>query len=287
MIFKSLHVSVGKTGCMKASLILISLLLLVGCRQRLANNHHYIEGPPELIIYCENGMVAPVMEITAWFESHYKCIIRIQNGNARDLTGQIIQSGKGDIFIPDSYYGLQQLRMDAGQIILDSIFLGTNSLILIVPPGNPEMVNGSLCALINNNHVVMIANPESSSLGHETRNLLEQDNLYHQVIANVSQLAPDSRRLIRSVNSNEATLAIDWRSSYLTNHHYTLVDTISLHSAYQSPRVYASILKHTENPGLAYSFMAFLSSPQGIELFAKYGITRARNTAINLYQTVQ
>src|SRR5690606_32828569 len=65
---------------------------------------------PELIIYCENGVVAPIYEISQYFEIRYRCKVNIQNGNVRNLTSMISLSNNGDLFIPDTNFGFSLLR---------------------------------------------------------------------------------------------------------------------------------------------------------------------------------
>ncbi len=233
---------------------------------------------PELLIYCENGMVSPILEISNYFETQYKCKIRIHNDCSKNLIGLINYSQQGDLFIPDSYQAIRKLTRANPRIIADSLFLGVNQMIFIVKKGNPEAFDGKLKSLGKREHAVLLANPETSSLGYETKKLLQNNQIYDPIMANVLALSVDSRGIIRSIVNGEASVAVDWLSSYYYNSNREAVDTLTLKTDYEFPRIFASVLASSQNPGLAHSFLATLSSGYGSEVFAKYGIHKRRTT---------
>lgn len=254
------------------------VLFFQNCKQGSVNNQQAAVVIPELLIYCENGMVSPILEISSYFEAQYKCKIRIHNDCSKNLIGLINYSQKGDLFIPDSYQAISKLSKANPQIISDSLYIGINQLVFIVKKGNPEAFDGLLLSLSKRDHAVLLANPETSSLGFETRKLLQDSRIYNPIMSNVMALSVDSRGIIRSVINGEASVAIDWLSSYYYNSNKSSVDTISIKTAYEFPRVFASVLKSTEHPGLAHSFLATLSSGYGVGVFAKHGIHKRRTT---------
>lgn len=235
---------------------------------------------PELIIYCENGVVAPIFEISQYFEARYRCKVTIQNGNVRNITGMIDLANNGDIFIPDTNYGFSLLREKQPGIINDSLYIGTNQLVYIIPKGNPERFDGQMASISHKKYAVIIANPETSSLGFKTKEVLNSKDLYAKVINNIMTLSVDSRGLIRSVNSGEATLAIDWMSSYYYNSNHERVDTMHFAPPIPESDIYAAVLSTSENPGLAQTFLAVLSTPHAVEIFKAHGIEKRRTGLI-------
>ena len=223
-------------------------------------------------------MVIPVLEISTYFETQYKCKVKIQNDCSKNLIGLINYSQKGDLFIPDSYQSLARLSKANPHIITDSLYIGVNQLVFIVKKGNPEGFDGSFLSLNNRNHAVLLANPETSSLGFETKKLLQESNVYAPVMKNALALSVDSRGIIPSVINGKASVAIDWLSSYQNNINNTSIDTIGINVNYEFPKVFASILKSTRNQRLAYSFLATISSGYGSEVFARHGIHKRRTT---------
>ena len=261
--------------------IFILLTLLTAC----VNSNNTTKEPtplyiPELIIYCENGVVAPIYEISQYFETRYRCKVTIQNGNVRNLTSMIGLANNGDLFIPDTNYGFSLLREKHPGIINDSLYIGTNQLVYVTPKSNPERFDGRLESVSQKKYAVIIANPETSSLGHKTKEILKSKDLYAKVIKNIMTLSVDSRGLIRSISSGEATLAIDWVSSYYYNNNRERVDTIHFDPPVPESDIYASVLSNSKNPGLAQTFLAVLSSPQAVDIFKAHGIEKKRTGLI-------
>ena len=250
-----------------------------GCRRSpVKKQPASVASIPELLIYCENGMVSPILEISNYFETQYKCRIRIHNDCSKNLIGLINYSQQGDLFIPDSYQAIQKLSHANPSIIADSLYLGINQMIFIVKKGNPEAFDGQISSLAKREHAVLLANPETSSLGYETKKLLKNNRVYDPIMANVLALSVDSRGIIRSIVNGEASVAVDWLSSYHNTSNRVAVDTLALNTDYEFPRVFASVLTSSQYPGLAHSFLATLSSGYGSEVFAKYGIHKRRTT---------
>jgi len=260
-------------------LILLCFIALTGCynveNKNMSNNKP--SKIPELVIYCENGLVAPIMEISASFEIKYKCKVKIHNDCARNLINVMNYSNDVDLFIPDSYYSMLWLKQIDPSIILDSLYIGDNKLVFIVKKGNPLNFDGSFSSILSENFPVVLSNPETGSLGYETMKLLKDNDLYDELINSVIYLAVDSRGLARSVVNNESEIAIDWLSSYYNNM-ADKIDTINIKVNYKNPQVYAAILKNTKHKGLSYSFLALLSTSESTEIFAKHGIIKSRKT---------
>jgi molybdate transport system substrate-binding protein len=265
----------------QSTIFLTLLTLLAAC----VNSNNAPKDPtplfiPELIIYCENGIVAPIYEISQFFETKYRCKVTIQNGNVRNLTSLISLTNSGDLFIPDTNYGFSLLRENQPDIIDDSLYLGTNQLVYIIPKGNPEKFDGQLESMSQKKYAVIIANPETSSLGNKTKEILKNKDIYARVINNIMTLSVDSRSIIRSINSGEATLAIDWISSYYYNSNRERVDTVHFSPPIPESDIYASVLSTSKNRGLAQTFLAVLSSPHAVAIFKAHGIEKKRSGII-------
>jgi len=258
-------------------LIFIIIMLNIAC----GNNNKTDKNPPqtfipELIIYCENGVVTPIYEISLLFEKKYRCKVTIHNGTVRNLISMIDMSGSADLFIPDFNYGFSLLKQKQPKLINDSLYLGTNKLVFVVPKGNPEGFDGNIESLRQNKYAIIIANPETSLLGYKTKQALEQKNIYTQVVNNITTLSADSRGLIQSISDGNATIGIDWVSSYFYNSNEKKVDTIYFTNQITEADIYASVLSTSKNPGLAQTFLAVLSSPLAVKILKDYGIEKKK-----------
>jgi len=255
------------------------LLIITSCTRNSSNLASAERGAvPELLVYCENGMVSPIMEISAIFEAQYNCKVRVHNDCARNIINIINYSKKGDVFIPDSQSAISWLKQADSLIVIDSLYIGMNKMVVIVKKDNPSSFDGQLTSLTDPKHAVVLANPETSSLGFETMQLLIDNSIYNETMLNVMTLTVDSKGLLRSVVNDKASVAIDWLSSYMGQE--IEIETFDIYTENSNSMIYATLLKNSEYLGLAYSFMAALSSTQSSEIFAKYGIEKQNATIL-------
>jgi len=232
----------------------------------------------ELIIYCENAVAMPIYELKKKFEKENNCKIIIQNDCAQNLIGLINYSHKGDIFIPSSMHSFNVLREKTVEQITDSIFLGYNSLVFMVRKGNPKNFNGDVSLLTSDEYAVIIGNPETSSLGFETKKMLVKWGIYEDVLNHVVSLSTDSKGLIKSIKNNQADVVINFASSIFINGSRNYIEIIPFDSEHFCElEVYAGVLSTTTNPDLAKSFMAYVNNTRGISVLKKYGFSKRKS----------
>ncbi|PWE00419.1 substrate-binding domain-containing protein [Marinilabilia rubra] len=227
---------------------------------------------PDLVIYCENGMLGPIKEITNIFEKQSGLNIDIQNDCARNLTSLIHYRKEADVFIPDSRQAIDNILLANPKMIADSAFLGFQTLVFMVPKNNPSLFDGQLATLPSPDQAIILANPESSTLGLVTGRLLQSHGLYYQVMNSVVLLTTDSRGLIRNLVAGQGSVAIGWRSDYLSNHARMKIDTLSIPSNDKYFEAMAVILRDAPHSQNAKLFLNILKSRTSKKLLKKYGI---------------
>ncbi len=259
-------------------IIIIFALLLVGCNQvRNKSDIAVDDSQTVLTIYCENAMVPPLMELKEKFELGNGCIVKLHNDCSQNLSSLIQFTHKGDIYLPASKVEFNKLSNKQSVYIADSVFIGYNSLVIMSLKGNPSGFDGKLKSLTNKKHAVIIANPETSSLGYDTRRILINNDLYNDVILNVVALSTDSRGLIKSLQNEEAQLIINWESDIYNNRNLDYVEIFPIADDVQSPsEIYAGVLSSSNHPDLAKKFLDFATGEEGISIFRKYGFNRRK-----------
>lgn len=233
------------------------------------------EENPDLIIYCENGILGPVMEIVQTFEDSTNLNVSIQNDCARNLNSLIHYRREADIFIPDSRDAIDNILLTSPGLITDSVYLGTQTLVFIVRRGNPSRLTGSMESLTNPENGVILANPESSSLGASSGTLLKNHLLYDQVMNSVLFFTPDSRSLVRDIATEQASIAIAWESDYLTNSIRKHLDTLTIQSSFKNFPALAVMLNTGNNKKNALHFLEELKQESSQKIFEKYGIRKS------------
>lgn len=262
---------------MRYILYISIIIIAIQCR-RIDKSKTHVEAPQELLVYCENSMVQPLLELKTEFEDEWGCEIVIHNDCSQNLISLIQYSLKGDLFMPGSQEGFNKLRARHGTIVTDSVFVGYNPLVLMVENNNPTNYSGQLSSIIANNKAIIIANPETCSLGYETKKLLEQNNVYNETLDNVISLSADSRGLIKSIFNREAQVTINWRSVIYNNTNSNELDVIAIPDSDQNPpEVYVGMLSTVESIELAHSFLEYVASSKGEQIFKKYGFIKHKN----------
>jgi molybdenum ABC transporter molybdate-binding protein len=261
-----------------SGVIFFTLMVLVHFSGCIYNTSKDETREADIIVYCENGILEPVKEIISLYEKSTGLKVDIHNDCARNLTSLIHYRREADIFIPDSRLSIDLIKTANPELIADSAFLGIQTLVFMVAKGNPKRFDGQLNALLNKQFGVILANPETSTLGNASELLLQHHALYNEVKNSVLFLTIDSRGLIRNISSGQASLAISWRSDYFSNHNALSIDTISIASPHKHYTAMAVLLKNAHNKSNAKKQLQFLESGKSKQIFEKYGIPNYQNT---------
>ena len=228
----------------------------------------------KLVVYCENGILASVREFSSEFEKETGIRISIQNDCARNLSNLIYYRGEADIFVPDCRLAIDNMIMTNPELFEDTVSLGYQTLIFLISRENPPNFDGDLKMLTSPHLGIILANPETSSLGLATEMLLKNHAIYDQVVKEVLSFTTDSRGLLRSVSSGQSQISIDWESDYLSSDIIGLkIDTLHMVSDAIFFPVLAAILKDAPNKQNAIKFMDRLRGEPGKKFFRKYRIS--------------
>lgn len=222
----------------------------------------------ELIIYCGITMVKPISEIAKIIETQENCKIVIIKGGSGNLLNSINYNKNGDLFLPGSSVYYQKEN-----IFIDTAFVGVNRAVLMVQKGNPKGISNNLDNLKSNKYISVIGNPESGSIGQETKKILVKKGIYSQVIINSVRLTTDSKDLVNVLKNKEADVVINWYAVSQWDENKPFIDVLNINSEYASSnRLVLSVLKNTKNEDLATEFLKYAKSNNGKTIFKKYGM---------------
>lgn len=258
--------------------ILMGMFLFIGgChKQKLKKKKQLTLPPKELVVYCENSMLNMVLDLKYQFERQHNCKIIIQNDCSKNLMSIINYAAKGDLYIPSSSSSFKHFKDNTGYHLVDSLFLGYNHLVFMVKKGNPKGFNGSINPLKHRGkYAVIIANPETSSLGYETKAFLEKQNAYAEVMASVVSMTSDSKGLIKGLISNQADVTLNWQSNMYVNGNANHIEVVPPQSPYDNAiPMYAAVMSCTTQPLLARAFLQFASDELSESTLSRYGFTK-------------
>ncbi len=242
---------------------------LAGCSP---TEHPFAEqnGKKYILVYSSPVLSEPVAEIASVYEKSGDCAVDILTGGSAHQVRAIEISKKGDLFftsVGEYADGLKKKGMAS-----EPYTLGRNRLVYYVTYGNPMGIDGNLSWLENDSIRLVIGSYLTSGAGEQTHRTLQKAGILERVSESIDFLAPDSKSLLKSVADNEADLAVGWESlKYSTVSKGTR--TIPIKSPYFGyVPVKAALLNFSVEKSCAEDFLKMAVSPQGLQIFSKYGI---------------
>ena len=227
--------------------------------------------PPEaMLLYCGITMVRPMTEIAHIFEKQENVKIAIAQGGSEDIYQSVAKGTVGDWYLPGepSYFqGPERQKHFAERVLV-----GHNKMALMVVKGNPKQIKPDLKELLRKDVVTTIGNPDSGSVGKESKRMLEAAKLYDKVVRSAAFLAPDSRSITNALKKGEADVSLNWRATAFFPDNIDRLEAIDLDKSISPPQPLMLLRLHTSRrPDLATRFLALASGDQGKAIFKKYG----------------
>ena len=225
----------------------------------------------ELLVYCGITMIKPMSEIARVIEAEEDCKIIITKGGSGNLLRAIKVNKIGDLYLPgsDSYI---KTCIEEG-LVSESVHVGYNKAAIMVQKGNPKGISNDLKNLISPDYCVVIGDPDSGSIGRETKKILERRGIFEQVAANALKLTTDSKDLVNVLRDEQADIVINWYATSTWPQNKPYVDALSIDEQYASKKkLVLGLLEFSKHPDIARKFMAYASSEEGQALFQEYGL---------------
>jgi molybdate transport system substrate-binding protein len=251
-------------------LLLIILLILAfsGC----SDNPLPKEPRPELLCYCGITMVDPIRKIADLVEKEQNCKIKVIKEGSGNLYRILSINKTGDLFLPgsESYInkGLQE------GIVLDTVEVGFNKAAFVVAKNNPLGISGDIENVIDSKYRVVLGNPDSGSIGKETKHILQQTGIYKKAMSNVTYLTTDSKDLTKAIIENTADLVINWQATAKWSQNRDNLTVIPIDNKYAPERkLVLGLLSYSRHTDIARGFLEYAVSEEGRKLFQQYGFS--------------
>lgn len=253
-----------------SNLILAIILGLSGCGNKKEEAKVVNVQKPELLFYVGITMVKPMSELAKRFEAKEGVSIKILQGGSEDLYQSAKASNAGDLYMPGSL-SYRDKYLPEGILEQDAVFVGYNSASLMTKKGNPKGIKADLSVLLDPNYRSVLCNPESGSIGHETKIILEKANIYKEAMARTVYLTTDSRNLIKAIKDDDADVVLNWRATAFGNNS-DIVEVLDLPaSVAKKDTLVLILLKSSKYPQKTRDFMAFARSLEGRAVFHEFG----------------
>lgn len=250
------------------SVLIMVLFFMAGCGDTEPRR-------PELLIYCGITMLKPMTELAKIMEETHDCTIRITSGGTGNLMKSIRANKHGDLFLPgsDSYIatGFKE------GLVTKAVHVGFNKAAMMTSKGNPLSIPAKLEALTNPRFRVVIGNPESGSIGRETKKILDKRGIFAKVVANASQMTTASKDLSRVIRDGEADLVINWYATSTWPENAGAMTALPIDDKFaRKKKLMLGLLTYSQHPGIAKAIMDYATSEEGRKIFDKYGLYTAK-----------
>ncbi len=249
-----------------SSIFIVAMLLISGCNHSEPKR----QATPEILIYCGITMIKPVHELAHIFEARRNCEVKIVKGGSGDLLKAIKLNQKGDLFLPGESSYMDSCMADG--LCKRNVCVGFNRSTMVVRKNNPNNIPGELKSMANPQYKVVIANPETGSIGLEAKSVLERAGLFKQVLANNPIFTTDSKDITNAVSEGVADVGLNWYATTQWPENSTKIDSLDIPEDY-APRtpLLLGILNSSPNTDLASDFMNLAISHLGRDIFKKFG----------------
>ena len=247
------------------------LLLLVSVVIAAVSCDHMSSDPKTLLVYCGITMYKPISELAADFEKSNACKVIITKDGSGNLYKSLKSSQKGDLYMPGSESYIEKARREG--LLTESVQVGYNKAAMMVRKGNPLKISSDLNNLMDKRYYVVIGNPDSGSIGKETREILKKKGIYDQVAYNAREMTTDSKRLVTVLKEVQADLVVNWYATSTWPENNPFIDVLPIDARYADrKKLVLGLLTSSRYPDLARKFMKKASSKEGRLIFDKYGL---------------
>lgn len=227
---------------------------------------------PEILVFAAASLTDVLQDIGAAYEKTTAVRVKLSFDASSSLAHEIEAGAPADLFLSADTHWMDYLesrhliqaatrRNVAGNQLVLIAAMGSRIELKIAPhfPLATTLGQGRLAT----------ADPDSVPAGRYARSALSTLGVWSEVAERLAR-AENVRVAMAYVTRGEATLGIVYASDALIEKNVRVVDTFP--AGTHEPIVYPVALTASAN-GEAAGFLAYLVSPRGREVFARYGFT--------------
>jgi molybdate transport system substrate-binding protein len=160
-------------------------------------------------VFAASSLTAAFTQIGTDFESANPGVtVTFNFGSSTDLATQISSEGTADVFASASGTAMDSVEKDPG--VEDRRDFATNELVIITPTDDPGGIS-SLQDLADPGLQIVLA-AEGVPVGDYARQMLDEQGLTEDVLANVVSNEPDDASVVAKVRSGEADAGVVYTS---------------------------------------------------------------------------
>jgi len=226
----------------------------------------------DLLLYSGAGLKQPVEELVQLFQKETGLQVRADFAGSGQLMARYLASSKGDLFLPDSYFYMNKLKaMDqvvwSSSVVLDPPVVGF--------PRSGRVEIHAFADLAKPGVRIGLGDPKTMALGRTAEDILAASGLGESIRKNTVVRGATIKQLVLYLLKGDVDAAIVARADVSQNQ-----DKLSMleidPSWYKPEIVTVAVLRASRQVDKAQELARFLSSPQAVETFGRYGFLPAR-----------
>jgi molybdenum ABC transporter molybdate-binding protein len=250
--------------------IIIGLIVLLSAGLFFLSNKDKTGASDEaLVLYCAAGVKPAILPLAQAYEREYGQKVQLMYGGSGTLLSNIQVARQGDLYIAaDQSYIDMAAEKD---LTAETLPLAWMRPVIAVAKGNPKNIR-TLADLKRADIRIALGNPESASIGRQTKKLLEKAGVWAAVERQVVQTGvfkPTVPEVANDVKLGAVDAGIVWDS---TAAQYPEMEAVHL-PLFDAARMQISVavLKSSTQPTAALRFARYLNSKAGNAVFAANG----------------
>jgi len=243
--------------------VLTGLLLMLvagGCAQPQTKS---------ITAFCGSASKPAMEEAAQAFTVETGIKVYLNFSGSGTMLSQMKVSGSGDLYIPGSP-DYMALAVNDGIVDPDSVEIVSYLVpAILVQEGNPENIR-ELSDLARPGIEVGIGNPEAVCVGLYAYEILEYNNLLAEVQPNIVTHAESCSKTATLVALKSVDAILGWR---VFSEWHDTIDVVYLDPG-QIPRlsyIPGAVSTFAQDAESAWKFLDFLVSPEGQEIFSRWG----------------
>lgn len=249
-------------------LVLVSILASIsifGCTNAPQSN------TKEIFVFAAGGTKPAIDEAALLFEQNTGIRVLVNYGGGGEILSSMVLSKTGDMYIAPEQKFMTSAK-NKGAIDNNAVIYSCAYMIPVigVRDGNPLNIQ-SLDDLAQEGIKIAICNPETTSLGVLAPQILEKAGLYEEVKQNIATYAPQVTSIVTMLKMNQVDAGIIWHHFGTSNSND--IDIIWIPEVHITgiAEIQAAISTYSQEKATAQSFIDFLISSEGKEIFEKNG----------------
>jgi molybdate transport system substrate-binding protein len=221
----------------------------------------------DIHLFAGAGLRQPVDQLIDLFREQTGCSVIVDYAGAGNLLARIIASGRGDLFMPGSFYYIQRLEQEG---LVDSFGIVVYHTPVIGVNRDKAHLITSFQDLARPGVRLALGDPEAMAFGRVAMDILEKSEIKDEILKNVVVYGATVKQMALYVAQGDADASIIGRADAVQ--YQDRIKIIPVPEEYFEAEIIAiAILKKAADRPEVIRFRDFMASENAIEIFRHFG----------------